>query len=303
MIIFLYLVMCFIFGTTFLFIKIGLETGWSPFLFSGLRFILAGGILIGFLKLFCKKESLAASIHFQISRLSFFMTTVPFAALYWAEQYITSGEAAVIVATSPIFILIIHHFTKQVGFNFLRLIGSFISFSGIWLLFFNEISIAGNSQSFVAKFVLLLAEWAFAYGSIQSKKVLTEIKDPFSFNGYQMLYGGSFLMALSLVFNETYSLPADTDGWLILIYFVLFASILSYGIFYWLIKHTSVYFSSTWTYVSPLIALLLGSIFLKENLGAFGMVGAALILGGIFFANTELFKKKQDIEKESKLDG
>ncbi|MGA9228339.1 MAG: EamA family transporter, partial [Mesobacillus sp.] len=247
MIVFFYLVMCFIFGTTFLLIKIGLGTGWSPFLFSGLRFILAGGVIIGFLQLFSKKGSLKPSIHLQIARLSFFMTTVPFAALYWSEQYLSSGEAAVIVATSPIFILIINYFTKQERFNSLRFIGSLISLGGIGLLFFNEISIDSSSESAIAKLVLLLAEWAFAYGSIQSKKILIDLLDPFILNGYQMLYGGGFLMVISLIFNEDYSLPAESHGWLILIYFILFASILSYGIFYWLLKHTSVYFPTTWT--------------------------------------------------------
>lgn len=109
-------------------------------------------------------------------------------------------------------------------------------------------------------------------------------------------------MALSLVFNETYSLPERFDGWLILIYFVLFASILSYGIFYWLIKHTSVYFSSTWTYVSPLIAIFLGMVLLKEEIGPFGLLGAILILGGIFLTNIEIFKKQMGFEKKSKLD-
>ncbi|MEH7885373.1 EamA family transporter [Bacillus sp. JJ1609] len=303
MIVFFYLVMCFIFGTTFLFIKMGLGTGWSPFLFSSLRFILAGWIIIGFLQLFSKKVALTPSIHSQIARLSFFMTTVPFAALYWSEQYISSGEAAVIVATSPLFILVINHFTKQERINSLRFIGSLISLGGIGLLFFNEISIDSNSESAIAKFVLLLAEWAFAYGSIQSKKVLIELKNPFILNGYQMLYGGSFLMVISQIFNEDYSLPAEFNGWLILIYFILFASILSSGIFYWLIKHTSVYFSTTWTYVSPLIALLLGSVFLKEDIGHFGLLGAVLILGGILLTNTELFKRKQDFKEGRKLDG
>lgn len=304
MIFFFYLVMCFIFGTTFLFIKIGLGTGWSPFLFSSLRFIVAGGIIIGFLQLFSKKVSLTLSIHLQIARLSFFMTTVPFAALYWAEQYISSGEAAMIVATSPIFILIINHFTEQERFNSLRLIGSFISLGGIGLLFYNEISIAGSSESVLATFILLLAEWAFAYGSIQSKRILTELKDPFILNGYQMLYGGALLMAISLIFNEDYSLPAESNGWLILLYFIVFASILSYGIFYWLIKHTSVYFSSTWTYVSPMIALLLGSILLNEDIGYLAVLGASFILGGILLTNIELVKMKQeDLEEGRKLDG
>lgn len=303
MVLFLYMVMCFIFGTTFLFIKLGLGTGWSPFLFSGLRFLLAGGIIIGVVQFFGRNKTLSFSTHLQIAKLSFFMTTIPFAALYWGEQYISSGEAAVIVAASPIFILIIHHVSKKEEFNSIRFIGSLISLSGICLLFFNEMSTIRNSESLMAKLVLLLAEWAFAYGSIQSKKMLSEVKNPFCFNGYQMFYGGSFLMMLSLIFNEKFSLPIENSGWLILIYFILFASILSYGIYYWLIEHTTVYFSATWTYLSPLIAIILGAVLLKENIGQYGLLGAFLILGGIFLTNAELLKRKQNLAEERKLDG
>ena len=113
-------------------------------------------------------------------------------------------------------------------------------------------------------------------------------------------YCSSFIWWRFFIFNELnftrgalFSRRSPRMG--ILIYFIFFASILSYGIFYWLIKHTSVFFSSTWTYVSPIIALVLGVIVFNENIGTFGIVGSILILIGTLLSNSELFRLSSNI--------
>lgn len=111
MIILSYICMCLVFGTTFLLIKTGLDLGWSPFLFSSLRFIIAGLILLLFLSVY-RKENFTFKQHFQILIISILMTAIPFAALYYAEQYIPSGEAAIFTSISPIFILAFNYLLK-----------------------------------------------------------------------------------------------------------------------------------------------------------------------------------------------
>lgn len=298
MVFFLYSLMCLIFGTTFLFIKLGLEVGWSPFLFSSLRFVIAGVIVVIFVWIVKKLEVYPIAFHFKIFKLAFLMTTIPFAALYWGEQYISSGEAAILVATSPVFILLINHLMKTERITQVKAIGALISMLGIILTVFNEIDFSSNIESFYAKCFLLIAEIAFAYGSVKSKKVLSNVKNPFLFNGFQMLYGGSLLFLLSFLFQENYSLPVKSYGWSILAYFIFFASILSYGIFYWLIKNTSAFFSSTWTYISPVIAMMLGFIIFGEVITWLGLMGSILILLGVLLSNIQYFKIRRIVVEE-----
>jgi drug/metabolite transporter (DMT)-like permease len=296
MIILSYVVMCIIFGTTFLLIKLGLQAGWSPFLFSSLRFIIAGAMVL--LLLAVVRQNLVFSIktHLRLIFLSFLITTVPFAALYWGEQYVSSGEAAILVATSPLFILIINHLKNIEKFNSNTVAGSLISLAGIFITVFTDIDFDLNVESFLAKCLILLAEIAFAFGTIQSKRTLNNIGNPFVFNGFQMLYGGIFLLLLSLPIREDFAFPKDSYGWVILAYFIIVASVLSYGIFYWLIKKTNVFFSSTWTYVSPVVALLLGYFAIDEQIGFLGMLGSGLILTGVILSNIQLLAVKKRVE-------
>jgi drug/metabolite transporter (DMT)-like permease len=282
MVIILYTVMCFIFGTTFLLIKTGLNLGWSPFLFSSLRFILAGAILLIFIR---KEEKLTLQQHLQILIISILMTTIPFGALYFGEQYINSGEAAILVTTSPIFILFFQFLLKKESVQFRQAAGALICMIGVILLVMKDLALTTQFHAAIAKGLMVIAEMAFAYGTIRSKEILAKLKASSRFNALQMLYGGIGLLILALVEGERFSLPTNYNGYLILFYFVVIASIVANGIFFVLVKKTNAFFPATWTYVSPLIAMVLGIAVLKEQVGLTGMLGALLILIGVLFAN------------------
>jgi drug/metabolite transporter (DMT)-like permease len=284
-----YISMCFIFGTTFLLIKTGLNLGWSPFLFSSLRFVLAGVILLLFVSL-KKKETITFRNHMQILIISLLMTTIPFGALYYAEQYIPSGEAAIFTSTSPIFILAFNFLLKGKRIFIRQISGAVICILGVFLL------VSGNEplttgHNLWPKILMICAEAAFSYATIQSKTMIDKAISPAKFNALQMLYGGILLFLLALITREPLTVPTAISGYFLLIYFVLVASIFANTIFFWLIKKTNPFFPSTWTYVSPMIAVAMGWLFLNEQLGVSGLTGAFLVIFGVILANVA-FKRK-----------
>jgi drug/metabolite transporter (DMT)-like permease len=288
-----YLFMCIIFGTTFLFIKVGLNLGWSPFLFSSLRFIIAGLFVLIFLIAIDKKHNLSWKQHLKVFYLAALMTSFPFAALYWGEQFITSGESAILVASAPLFIILMSTFMHKKRLLKTELCGLISCVAGIFFVIGKEIDIVNNPYNLQAKIFIILAEVGFAYGSIKSKEIMDTIKNPLYVNGLQMFYGGLLLLVFGFLVNESYSFPVHINGFLILLYLIVFASIISYGIYYWLIQRTNPYFPSTWTFISPVIALMLGFSFLNEDISILGYFGSFLIIFGVFLSNVHLFYKRQ----------
>jgi drug/metabolite transporter (DMT)-like permease len=302
MVLILYLVMCLIFGTTFLFIKVGLTLGWSPMLFASLRFLIAG-ILVLFLMYVMKREIPSSwKVHREYMMVAFVMTTIPFAALYQSEQYISSGMASILVATAPIFIVLMNRFLNKNKLIVSQVLGVILCMTGIVMIVLPDINLKGGYTDFVVKGCLLLAEIAFAYGTIQSKRMLRDV-NPFVFNGLQMCYGGLFLFLIAIVSQEKLTIPFNWTAISLLVYFIVVASIISNGIYYWLMKKTNPLFPSTWTYIAPLIAMFVGWTVLEERFSLHGMWGAGLVIVGIIFTNADLLqvlvrKKKFSPNKE-----
>lgn len=264
--------------------------GWPPFLFSSLRFILAGLILLLVVSI-RKKESITIKQHLQILIISLLMTTIPFGAVYYSEQYIPSGEAAILTSTSPIFVLTFNFLLKGQRVFIRQIAGVLICVLGVFLLVSQRGSLA-QGHSLVPAILIICSEAAFAYAAIQSKSIMNENIAPAQFNALQMLYGGIFLLFLSLLTNEQWSMPTTLSGYVVLIYFILVASIFANSIFFWLIKKTNPFFPSTWAYVSPMIAVVMGFLFLHEELGVNGLAGAFFVIFGVIFANLAIKRNK-----------
>ncbi|CAI8935103.1 drug/metabolite exporter family protein [Bacillus cereus VDM021] len=228
-----------------------------------------------------------------------------FATLYWAEQYISSGLAAVLSATGPMMILLLQskrNKTKLQREQFLALI---IALIGVVC-----ISLPGMHQQLtfiwsIACFVILVGELFYGIGSIHSKEILSDLPkvSPFLINGIQMFYGGLFLL-ISSIFIEQPNLDILTSWsvqWPIL-YLIFVGSIGGHGLYYWLLSKTNPVFPSTWLYVSPLIAVITGYVFLGEPINPVMGIGASFILIGVFLANRSTlevyFKQGRLLKKE-----
>ncbi|MDA2233916.1 EamA family transporter [Bacillus cereus] len=304
MVIFNYILVCIIFGTTFLTIKIGIEAGAPPLFSAGIRFFLAGIILMIIFKL-KRKEIMPHIFSKHIMYAGFCLTFMTFASLYWSEQYISSGLAAVLSATGPMMILLIQAKRNREKLQKEQLVALVIALAGVIF-----VSLPGMHQqvSFIwsiACIVLVIGELFYGIGSIRSKEILSDLSNvsPFLINGIQMFYGGILLLIASIIVEQpnVTVLTSWSVQWPIL-YLIFIGSIGGHGLYYWLLSKTNPVFPSTWLYVSPLIAIIVGYIILGEPLNPTMGMGACLILIGIFLANRSTlrtyFKKGRLLEKE-----
>ncbi|EJR54777.1 hypothetical protein IIM_01717 [Bacillus cereus VD107] len=304
MVIFNYILVCIIFGTTFLTIKLGIEAGAPPLFSAGIRFFLAGIILMVIFKL-KRKEIMPYLFSKRIMYAGFCLTFMTFSTLYWAEQYISSGLAAVLSATGPMMILLLQSRRSKTKLQKEQLFALVIALIGVLC-----ISLPGLHQELtfiwsIACLVILVGELFYGIGSVYSKEILSDLPDvsPFLINGIQMFYGGILLLIVSIAFEQPNLaiLISWNVQWPIL-YLIFVGSIGGHGLYYWLLSKTNPVIPSTWLYVSPLIAVIVGYIILGEPFNPAMGIGACLILIGVFLANrTTLgvyFKQGKLLKKE-----
>ncbi len=288
-----YFFMCLIFGTTFLAIKIGVDAGVPPFLSAGLRFFFAGLLLFSFMK-WRKKTAIGLLFRKEVFFTGLGLTFGTFATLYWAEQYVTSGIAAVLSATGPMMIIIIQTFLLKQKGNRLSFIGCIVGVLGVILLILPSFSIEISPFWMIGCFAIILGEIFYASGTIYTKHVIQtfETTSPIALNAAQMMHGGVLLIILSL-FTENIQLhylisPASIGS---LLYLTIVGSMIGHSIYYWLVSRTNPVFPSTWLYISPLIAVMLGVIFYQEYISWLTGIGTLTIIVGTILVNFETLRK------------
>ncbi|MEQ6353233.1 EamA family transporter [Lysinibacillus sp. M3] len=288
-----YFFMCLIFGTTFLAIKIGVDAGVPPFLSAGLRFFIAGLLLFSFM-VWREKTTIGLFFRKEIFFTGVGLTFGTFATLYWAEQYVTSGIAAVLSATGPMMIIVIQTFIMKQKGNWKSFIGCGVGVIGVMLLILPSFSIEISPFWMVGCFTIILGEVFYASGTIYSKHVIRkfETTSPIALNAAQMMHGGILLIILSF-FSENiqldYLLSLASIG--SLLYLTIFGSMIGHSIYYWLVSRTNPVFPSTWLYISPLIAVMLGVIFYHEYISWLTGIGTLTIIVGTVLVNFETLRK------------
>jgi len=293
MVIINYFFMCLIFGTTFLAIKIGVDAGVPPFLSAGLRFFIAGLLLFSFM-VWREKTTIRLLFRKEIFFTGIGLTFGTFATLYWAEQYVTSGIAAVLSATGPMMIIVIQTFILKQKGSWKSFIGCVAGVIGVTLLILPSFSLDISPFWMVGCFAIILGEFFYASGTIYSKHVIRkfETTSPIALNAAQMMHGGILLIILSF-FTENIQLdyllsPASIGS---LLYLTIFGSMIGHSIYYWLVSRTNPVFPSTWLYISPLIAVLLGVIFYHEYISWLTGIGTLTIIVGTVLVNFETLRK------------
>lgn len=283
-----YMVMCLVFGTTFLAIKVGVEAGIPPFYFGGTRF-LAAGMAVGLFMYFrgqpirLPRKQVVDALY-----VGLMMTTALFAALYWGEQYISSGLAALFAATSPALIALIQWFKKENKLGSLQKAGLGIGFAGVGLAIFPSVMVADNPWAAWAIAAILVGQLFSAVGAVRSKQALQQTANVFLFNAYQMAFGGMGLFILSLLFESAQNEHITKTAVLAWLHLTFLGSVVGHGIFYWLVKKSGPVFSSTWTYVSPIIAQGVGYWWLGEQITVLSAVGLLLVLAGVQLQNAKM---------------
>jgi EamA-like transporter family. len=196
------------------------------------------------------------------------MTFGAFSTLYWAEQFLSSGIAAVLSVTGPLMILILQSFVMHHTTSRTTVFGCLVGFFGVILLMLPSLTVSAGAMWMIGYFAILIGELAYSSGALYSKPAIQRYShvSPIALNAVQMMYGGLMLLLLS-AFTEHVRveslLTANAIG--SLLYLTVIGSMVGHSLFYWLVSKTNPVFPATWLYVSPLIALVIG-LKLKINI-------------------------------------
>ncbi|WP_312114114.1 DMT family transporter [Brevibacillus reuszeri] len=301
MVLFNYIIMCLIFGTTFLAIKVGIDAGAPPFFSAGIRFFLAGVILFAFM-VWRGKASLTLLLKKEMFLTGFALTFGVFATLYWAEQYLSSGIAAVLSATAPLMILLLQTTITRKSLPAIAWIGCLVGLAGVILMLLPGLTITFSTVWLMGCATVLIGQVFYSVGTVYSRSVIQRFQDssPIALNAAQMIYGGALLLILSLFTENVHVQSMGTPSAIIsLVYLIFVGSMMGHTIFYWLVAKTNPVFPATWLYISPLIALSLGVMLYHEPLSVMSLVGGVTIIIGIVLINLsnlkQLLVKKQSM--------
>jgi drug/metabolite transporter (DMT)-like permease len=278
-----WLSLCAIWGSTWLGIKLGLRD-LPPLGFAGLRFAAAAVILFGLIGLKGLRLPSAARDWYLLGYTAFLTITLNYALVFWGEQYISSGLAAVLSATVPLFGLpLAHRSLATERLTLVKAAGVLVGIAGVAIVCSGQLGM-GGPLAFWASVGIILAALATAHAGVLIKVRGTHIQ-PSVMAAVQMaggciplLVGGWLLEGNPFQFNWTPLALAS------LVYLTLLGSVVAFLMYYWLIRHTDVSLVMMIPLVTPLVAVCFGVVFANETVGWHSAVGGALIIGGVALA-------------------
>jgi drug/metabolite transporter (DMT)-like permease len=268
-----------IWGTTWLGIKIGLES-FPPFFSLALRFGLAGPAFLLIMKLRGVKipwEPRHQPFFLIIGFLSF---VVSYGVVYWSEQYITSGLAAVLFALLPLLTAVFAHYMlheERLGAG--KVAGLAVSLAGIAIIYSEDLRQI-HPMAPVAALVMLISPAVTALSGVLSKRRSHEIS-PLAMAGIPMTYGAIAHTILWLVLERGERIAWTWPGVASVLYLTIFGSVIAFGGYYWLLQHMPVGRLALMAYLTPIVALLLGIFGAHEHMTVRIMIGAVMVMVGV----------------------
>jgi drug/metabolite transporter (DMT)-like permease len=279
----LYALLCVIWGSTWLVIKVGYG-GLGPFNVAAVRFFAASLLLAAMVPLTGARWPRGRTEW----RLIVFVGVVLFGAdyglIYWAEQYIDSGLTAILFATLPLItIAFAHVYVPGDWITPRKLAGTVLAFLGVAALFADHVRV--DATKTWPMLAVVSAAVCAAATSVASKRHGHDLH-PASLNAPSMLVGAVILTGVSIAAGERFDLPRDANTWAAVLYLAGAGSVLTFLVYFSLLKTWSVTSLSFISVFTPAIALLLGFVFLDERPTLWTATGAALILAGVTMALT-----------------
>ncbi|HEX9654506.1 MAG TPA: EamA family transporter [bacterium] len=275
---------CFFWGTTYLAIRIGVES-IPPALFAGFRFLAAGLVFMPFLlakgyKLPRGRELLDNAI------IGIALLTIANGTVVWAEQWIPSSLAALIVATLPFFMVgmeaALPHGDKL---NLKKVLGILVGFFGLVLLLWPDLQGSVDPNYLKGIIAMLIPPVAWGAGSLYSK--YRNLKShPFMGAAVQMIVAGLVLIVVGSIAGEFSRLHFSAKGLAAICYLLVFGSIIGYGSYIYALAKLPASIVSMYAYINPVIAVSLGWLILNERLDWMVAAATLIIVAGVMLVKT-----------------
>ena len=277
----LYALICLIWGSTWLVIKIGL-VGVPPFLAAGLRFLLASAVLFALIALRGSKIRLDRDDKISVLSCGLLSFTLSYACVYWAEQYISSGLAAILYCMMPLATALLSRFwTRSETLSARKIGGIAVAMAGTAVLFWPG---EGVSRAELAGTAVALFSVVCAAVNLVMVKRHGRNTDIYMMNAFGMAIGAVLLLTLSALVESHAAVAWSRDNALAVVYLALAGSVTTFLSYYYLVKVMEATKLSLITLIFPIVAVALGRVFLHESLPASAWSGTAAVFLGVAIA-------------------
>ncbi|KXZ38877.1 Permease of the drug/metabolite transporter (DMT) superfamily [Alkalithermobacter thermoalcaliphilus JW-YL-7 = DSM 7308] len=285
-----YILVCIIWGSTYLAIRIGVQS-FPPQLFAGIRFLIAGFIVIVFAKIRKLEFPNTLSDIKKICIVGLFLLLGGNGLVVFASQWVHSGAVSILVATVPLFIAIVDFlFNKRRDIDYLTWIGLIVGFAGVIFLVLS--GKGAGSIDIKGGILLLIASLSWGIGSVYSKtfkpsgSIVTHI-------GIQMLSGGIGLCIVGILLGELSKVSFNKSAIWAMLYLIFIGSMAGYGSYIYVLEKWPASKAGTYAYVNPIVAVFLGAIVLGEPLSFSVVLSTIVILFGVYLVQKP---RKQNVK-------
>ncbi len=282
----------FVWGSTFLAIRVGVREV-PPFLLAAMRFSVAGFVLYGW-TVFRGERSPTARQWLSAVLLGMLMFVMDYGLLFWAEQRVPSGIAAVMLATIPAFMALSEIIFLRTQKLTVRLaVALVIGLFGVAVLMSHSLNLGGEPIDRAGAVALMIASVSWSISSTLTRKLPLPASKVMS-SGAQMLAGGLLLTVTAAALGEFRNFhPSSVSraAWLSLLYLIVAGSIIGFTAYVWLIHHESPTKVGTYAYVNPVVAVLVGYFLGGEALGLRTILGTLFVLVSVVVITTAPAKK------------
>jgi drug/metabolite transporter (DMT)-like permease len=273
-------------GSTYLAMRLAIVT-IPPWLMAGTRHFSAGATLYAFARL--RGAARPRLVHWRSAAvIGFLLLMIGNGGVVWAEQRVTSGMAALLICSEPMWIVLFAWLRRDGRRPSLRVVaGLLLGFAGLVVL----VQAGGGEAAAVDRLgalALLLASISWAAGSLYVQRA-TLPDSPLLATAMQMLCGGVLLLATGVLTGEPARLAlrsVSVSSALAVLYLIIFGSLIGYTAYTWLLRVTSPVLVSTYAYVNPVVAVFLGWLLVREPVTPGTLAGAAVILSGVALITT-----------------
>jgi drug/metabolite transporter (DMT)-like permease len=266
-------------GSTYLAIQISVQH-LTPLVMGALRFTTAGALMLGFRRLCGHRILVGRRDLLRLAIIGILLLITANVVLGWAETYIPTGLAALFIAVTPLWFLIL----ERIGHSTDRLsqrgiAGIALGVFGVAILLWPDISGHANfgARQLLGSLLVLFSSVSWAAGSVCAKRWHVPI-DPFTASGWQMLIAGLISGALALLFGDLHRTTWAASSLWAIFYLVIAGSLVGYTAYVWLLKNAPIAKVATYAYVNPIIALILGVVFHGEKMDAYMLAGSVVII-------------------------
>ncbi len=289
-----------VWGSTYFFIQRALE-GFPPFFLGAFRFIIAGLLMLGW-SLMQGEEVFSWKVMKPAIVTGLLLLFVANGVIIWVEQFLPSAMVAIMVSSAPLwFVLLDKPKWAENLSNKSTIVGLVVGFAGVILLFYEKImatmSSLNSSRDLFAMVLVVLSSMAWAGGSLYSK--YNSVSNSATVNStWQMLAAGIAFIPGTFISGEWASIDIAAiplNAWLATIYLILIGSIAGFSAYVWLLKVQPATKVSTYAYVNPVVAVLLGIFFAHESITLLQISGLIVILGSVLLINLHKYRKPKQV--------